>query len=235
MKDATLLRVKHYKVIGAANEYTLEHHCGQQSVFLQDRNVSWRTHWCGKRDAVDGAGTDPHFLRWQVREGLLCFADHGSALSGSVQDAGFPISGGWVEKRTVSAGIQLKPNLPASSTGEMNRDHQAFHEWQFLLGVVRRQQRDVLTAYTLAQPAARVETELFVPVVDEQIKVCQEIFAEQSSNAVIGGLDLWKVLDYGKWLLDHVPVCFQATQDRHRRLRITGNGNDPNRPHRLEV
>ena len=52
-----------------------------------------------------------------------------------------------------------------------------------------------------------VKTKPFVCIVDEQVEMCQEVLAEKSANAGIGGVDLSKVVDDGEWLFDHVGAA----------------------------
>ena len=63
--------------------------------------------------------------------------------------------------------------------------------------MLRANKRNALAANTIAHRAGLIETEQFVPVVDEQVEVSEKTLTENSPNVRIGGLNRPQVLNYG--------------------------------------
>jgi hypothetical protein len=58
-------------MVGTADEYTLEEHGWQNTVFSAPWDVLVNPHWCHERDAAKGLRANSHILCWHSRQAWL--------------------------------------------------------------------------------------------------------------------------------------------------------------------
>src|SRR5258708_30233808 len=101
----------------------------------------------------------------------------------------------------------------------MDGNNQPFHKGQFILRSLRGHEGNTLAAHTISHRIGLVETEQFVPIVDEQVEMSEKTLTQNSPNPRIGCPNLSKVVDHDESLIDYLGVGFQPIQNSYRRLR----------------
>src|ERR1700749_3542410 len=175
---------------GAADEYALEKHDRQQTVFTLSGEVCHDAHRGHERDVAEDMVADLHVLRWYDGKGPLRIGCPASLRCGGLnQCLDFRSHAPRIQDGTIASGIELQQNRLFSGAGEMDGNDQPFHEWQFILRMLRADKGNAFAAYTFAHRTGLVQTEQFVPVVHKQVEVSEKTLAEDAPNARIGGLN----------------------------------------------
>jgi hypothetical protein len=151
-------------VPGSADKDALKQHGGQQAVFIPCWDIVSNVHGSDKRNLAHGARTQTQLLRRQVCERQLCRAQGATPWSSVIQDFEAAFAAVLVEDRSVAAGIELQKDLARTSTGEMDGHDQPAREWQYVIRVLRADERDALPAHFVAHASRCVKTEHLVSV-----------------------------------------------------------------------